>query len=84
MSWEEWLQDVGKDAIGKYVDKETTPTQAQMQLGALGQNGYYREGMPGYMATPNSVNQVAGMSSNTMMLFGGVALLAVVFMVLKD
>lgn len=78
MAWDEWFQDVAKDAVGKYVDKETMPSQGTLNFGALGQQGYYREGQPG---TYGQQSGVGGMSTGV--IVAGVAALLVVVLVLK-
>lgn len=84
MSWEEWVQDVGKDIVGKWSNKEfETETQQRMALGALGENGYYMEGMAGVRPTANSVTQLGAMSTGAKLALGAAALLVVV-LVLKD
>lgn len=82
-SWEEWVQQVGGDVVNKWATKEYAQPNQQMQLGALGQNGYYVEGTPGVVRTPNSVTQPGGMTT-PVMLGLGVALLLVAVLVLKD
>lgn len=80
MDWSEWIQNIG----GSLIDKAATarfvqPYELQkLELEALGQGGYYREGQPGTRTTgqpaPQGINP-------TVLLIGG-ALLA--FVLLRD
>lgn len=49
MSWQEWIQDVGKDVIGKWSEREYTQDYElnRLRLQALGEAGFYEEGQPG-------------------------------------
>lgn len=83
-NWEEWLQDTGKEVVSKWSSKEFAgETQQQMQLGALGQNGYYTEGVAGVRQTPESVMQMPAMSQGMKIALAGAGLLLLVVL-LRD
>lgn len=81
--WSTWFQGVSSDIASKWASKEFSPSfeQQQMQLAALGQNGYYIEGRPG--ASGTWAASQGGMSP-TMLMVGAAAALLVVMLVLKD
>ncbi|WP_395137274.1 hypothetical protein [Schlegelella aquatica] len=74
MDWSTWIQQVGSGLIDKYADsKWRQPYEIQkLQMEALGQMGYYREGQP---SSPQQ-----GSISPTMLLLIGGAVLVVVLM----
>lgn len=79
MDWSEWIQNIG----GNLIDKAATarfvqPYELQkLELEALGQGGYYREGQAG-----TSNDRAAGQGINpTVLLIGGVLL---AFVLLRD
>lgn len=76
-NWADWFQGVAGSVIGKAADAQyVKPYDVQsLRLQALGNGGYYTEGMPGTRLTGT------GLSSGTLLLIGA-ALVAV--LVLKD
>lgn len=78
-SWQEWVQDVGGGVIGQWANaKYSQPYEVQkLQLQALGDAGYYREGQAG---TAQPV-RVTGLDTSTILLLGA-AVVAV--LMLKD
>lgn len=80
MDWSEWVQGVSSGLINKWGDaKYVKPYEVQqMQLAALGEGGYYREGQPG---TTGAVTQGAATSTTTVLLVGAAVL---VMLMMKD
>lgn len=78
MSWEQWIQDVGKTVVDTAAAvKERQYETEQLRLQALGEGGYYTEGQQG--TKPPAVS--AGLSlSPTMLLLAGAAVVAVLLM----
>lgn len=58
MDWSTWVQEVGSGLIDKAASAQyVTPYEIQkLQLQALGQQGYYREGQAGTMAAGAGFN----------------------------
>lgn len=67
MDWATWVQNVGSGLIDKAAEaKYVTPYEIQkLQLKALGQGGYYREGQAGNRAT-----QAGGITPGMLLLIG--------------
>ena len=80
MDWSTWIQNVGGSLLEKAGSARfVQPYELQkLELEALGQGGYYREGQPGTRST----GQEAPKGINTTVLLIGGALLA--FVLLKD
>lgn len=76
-TWADWFQGVVGGVVGKAADaKYVRPYDiASLQLQALGQGGYYREGVPGTMARP-----VTGGITPGVLLLAGAAIVAVMLM----
>lgn len=79
-NWESWFQGVAGKVIGSAVDaKYSQPYELQrLRLEALGDLGYYAEGQPGTLRQPGTVG---GITTGTLLLIGGIAL---VFVLMKD
>lgn len=79
-NWADWFQGVAGGLIGKAADAQFVRPYdiASMQFQALGQGGYYREGMPGVMNRPNSN---AGITPGVLLLAGAAV---VVVLLMKD
>lgn len=79
-SWAGWIQDVAGSVIGKAADAQYVRPYdiKELQLQALGDAGYYREGMAGTVKP----NAGLGGISPTMLLLAGAAV--VVVLMLKD
>lgn len=78
MDWSTWVQGVGQTVIGAAADaKFRYPYEIQkLQLQALGDSGYYTEGMP-----TTQGGGIGGISPSVL-LIGGALLVAV--LLLKD
>lgn len=77
MEWSDSIQSWAGNLLGKWGDAQyVQPYEVQkLQLQALGQTGYYTEGLPGARAATTGIN------SSTLLLLGA-AVVAV--MLLKD
>lgn len=78
-SWESWIQGVAGKVIGSAADaKYSQPYEIErLRLQALGDMGYYNEGQAGTIRP----GTIAGISTGTLLLIGGIAL---VFVLMKD
>lgn len=77
-SWAGWFQDVAGSVISKAADAQYVRPYdiKELQLQALGDSGYYREGMAGTTKASSAT------ITPTMLLLAGAALVAV--LMLKD
>lgn len=79
MAWEEWIQDVGKDVIGKWSEREYTQDYnlQAMRLQALGEMGLYTEGQAG---TGVIQRANAGGIAPGLLIMGGVLIVGLLIM----
>lgn len=81
--WGEWLQQQGSTLVDRWSAREFGPQQTgdiqgRLQLGALGEQGYYIEGQAGLASKP------AGMSTETKVLLGLGVVVVLLVVVSKD
>lgn len=78
--WAGWFQSVAGGIAGKAADAAYVRPYdiAELEIKALGSQGYYTEGQAGTRATAGGIGGI----SPTLLLLGGAALVAV--LILKD